>query len=133
MSTMNHLSACNMMDKCNNCCCPGSNNNDIVVADEVARETAKSQALKDNELERKRLICDLEKAGVTFPIAEYEMMAHRKLLAGYTNTDGETGYDDDGDAKRAKTKATTSTRSSTSACGSWRSWRPSCRPCGAIS
>jgi hypothetical protein len=83
-----------MLDDCNNCLCPGGAN---LVNDELALE----KALKDNELERKSLINDFENCGVSFPVTELEMYAHRKLLDEYTDPeegyDGE-GQDEDGDA-----------------------------------
>jgi hypothetical protein len=84
-----------MLDNCNNCLCP------VGASDVVTEEIDREKALNDNDWERKRLISDLEKCGVTFPVTELEMTAHRKLLDEYT--DPEAGPDsenqgDDGDA-----------------------------------
>lgn len=82
-----------MLDDCNNCLCPGT------AVDEVAtEELTQEKALKENELERRRLITDLEKCGVSFPVSEFEMMAHRKLIAEYSDPASDPDVECDGDA-----------------------------------
>lgn len=48
--------------------------------DELAQELTIEQAIQDNDNERKRLIADLEKAGVTFPVTELETLASKRLI-----------------------------------------------------
>lgn len=52
-----------VFDDCNNCLCPNKQAEDELVLE---------RALEDNEKERRALIKDLEKAGVTFPVTELE-------------------------------------------------------------
>jgi len=72
------------MDKCSNCLCP---NNDQQVNAELERE----KALEENEKERRRLIQDLEKAGVTFPVTELEAMASPRILGPRADSEDPPG------------------------------------------
>ena len=79
-----------MFDNCNNCLCPGDK-----ATVEVEVEINAGKALQDNEAERRRLIKDLEKAGVTFPVTELEAMASPRLLGPRMDAvDIEAGHDD---------------------------------------
>jgi hypothetical protein len=76
-------------DNCNNCLCPNGPN------DQASLELAREKALEENELERKRLIKDLEKAGVSFPVTELEAMASPRMLGPRPDPeDPEASHDD---------------------------------------
>jgi hypothetical protein len=72
-----------MLENCHNCLCP---NNQATV------ELDLEKALHENDLERKQLIKDLEKAGVTFPVTELETLASPVLLG--PRADPEACHDD---------------------------------------
>ncbi len=73
-----------MLDDCRHFLCP----NDIA-KDEVAKEHTIEQSLQENERERKRLILDLEKAGVNFPVTELETMASKRLIGEHVRLAGD--------------------------------------------
>ena len=89
-----------MFETCNDCLCPSNQATAEVEIDN-------KKALQDNESERRRLIKDLEKAGVTFPVTELETMASPRLLGPRTDSvdieathDDPPGFSAEGMAKR---------------------------------
>lgn len=70
---------------CTDCLHPKKSSND-----DIMKESLADKIRKDNEAERKRLVSDLEKAGVSLPVAEFEAvvdpkMLHSSLSDGYTS------------------------------------------------